>query len=678
MRGWTVVCGVVIAWIAAAPSGVADDLTGRWQGRGPDVRTIEHREDGTLLMRMPNHKTRKSMLFRGTYDKMGFLLTARLTSISQINPRFSTKVRRQIITQFPDTTYSYRFTPLDANRIRVVEYHHRVRADGTNSRLRDVRWNNSTSSYTLTRVTDRADLQVVNFACDLKRDAAGRLGWMITARVRNGGDVDVSSPWVAHLLYADKVISHDPGPPWRNVTGSWQELGKLAKGAEMDVVWETDVKVHGSTPPFVPDSARVLKVVVDPLRRIDETIETNNHGMLHRLACVPPDAPDAPMAHSLWIEEPAAGTEGGFERPEYRHVLGRMADKKLAVLCYIRMEAQRRAKQGPGSVADTAFRANLEKYFLKDYLQAPTADRGRDVVETLGRAKGIEGAPLLRWNDSLIGALGLYVPKSIRRQYPAVPERLFGATHFMEVRGFFRGDHRDKIPILDVPQLVGLPNDGVDADADVLGGGKNATQVMHWATGVKYAALPEGAMRMLFIGYEYRHLEGWDVFGEDAVNDLIAEEQGRMLGVRLLRGGIRSDTDLTRKIDTDFLRARKWVGAMLKVRREELDRHILAPTVPSANMWFGQKEKEFVAPWGHEKTARRSIHERIEAGESVEGICKSSFVERLVEIYTLIYEAKGNPDDDLGSTVMKLLQGRYDEQFKRSNKAWGKAWEWEE
>lgn len=670
--------GAVCAWILLASPALAEDLTGRWLGRGTDVRTIEHRADGTILMRLPNHGTRKSMLFRGTYSKKGFDISARLTSISQINARFSSKVRRQIINQYPDTTYSYHFTPLDANRIAVIERHHMVRADGGNTHLKEVRWNNSQSAYTLTRVTGRPDLLVSGFSCELKKGASGRSAWVITARVRNGGDADVAGLWVARLMYADKVISHVPGPPWRKVTGSWQQFGPLASGAHRDVVWETDVKLHGSAPPFVPDSARVLKVVLDPEEKIDETIENNNHAMLHRLACVPPDAPDAHMAHSLWIEEPPEGMSSDFQRPEYFQVLNRMTDKSMAVLCYIRMEAHRRAKSGPGTVAGSSFRANLEKHFLKEYLASPSAETGKAAVEALGRSKGIEGAPTVMWGDTLIGALGIYVPKSIRKRYPNVPERLFGATHFFEVRGMFRGDYRDMIRIIDVPQLVGLTNEATDPDADVFGGGKNGTQVMHWATGVKYAALPEDAMRMMFIGYEYRHLEGWDVFGEDAINDLIAEEQGRMLGVRLLRGGIRSGADLTRKMDQDFLRARKWVGAMLKVRREELDRYILAPTVPKASIWFGQKGQKHVAPWGEGTKALKSVKERVEAGESVASICKSPFVERLVEIYTLIYEARGRPDVDVGSTVMKLLKGQYEKQFKNSNKSWGQVWEWDE
>ena len=78
------------------------------------------------------------------------------------------------------------------------------------------------------------------------------------------------------------------------------------------------------------------------------------------------------------------------------------------------------------------------------------------------------------------------------------------------------------------------------------------------------------------------------MFGEDPINDLIAEEAGRILGVKL-RFGTLTKTNLVATLDDAFNEARAWVGSLLRVRRGELERWILEKTQRRANMWWGAR-----------------------------------------------------------------------------------------
>ena len=284
----------------------------------------------------------------------------------------------------------------------------------------------------------------------------------------------------------------------------------------------------------------------------------------------------------------------------------------------------------------------------------------------------------------------MFVPEGLRRRYPEVTEDwewLYPATEFYDLSrkevfiGWYRligvGKYVDLIDHIDVSFLVGEANLSKEADADFFGGGKNLSQMMHWATGVKYAHLPRNALRELFIGYEFWHLEGWEVFGEDAINDLIAEEQGRMLGRRLAAADIKSGAELVRKIDSDFREARAWVGAMLRLRRDEFDALILAEEPSKARYWW--RRGPFVPPWGRRGDAK-SIKQLLEEGQTVGEVYKSRLVEHLIPIYTLIYEVdeweRRNGRVGLTSLMVKIVEGKYDDQFRRAKKRFGTEWEW--
>jgi hypothetical protein len=197
-------------------------------------------------------------------------------------------------------------------------------------------------------------------------------------------------------------------------------------------------------------------------------------------------------------------------------------------------------------------------------------------------------------------------------------------------------ENLDILPYLDVPFLLGEPKDASkDIEADFKEGGKNLSQLMHWATGVKQAGISPEALRELFLLYEVVYMEAWDVFGQDPINDLIAEEQGRLLGVELLKGSegsIRSEADLKPFLNRSFLEARAWVGSLLKMRESELDTHVLSKK-PKGTLKYRKKGITRKSVW------KTTIYQMLSEGLSIESVKKHSLVNSQIEIYTLIYEA---------------------------------------
>jgi hypothetical protein len=168
----------------------------------------------------------------------------------------------------------------------------------------------------------------------------------------------------------------------------------------------------------------------------------------------------------------------------------------------------------------------------------------------------------------------------------------------------------------------------------VKGGGKNISQLMHWATGVKYADVDPMAMREMFLAYELFHLEGWDIFAEDPINDLISEEAGRIMGSQLQKGEINAG-NMEAKLNDGFNEARAWVGSLLRLRQSQYDAWILSEDPSksnSSNMWWG--EIGMTNLWGPD-----NVFSMLKAGKTVDEVKKWHFVERVIDIYSLIYEA---------------------------------------
>jgi hypothetical protein len=327
---------------------------------------------------------------------------------------------------------------------------------------------------------------------------------------------------------------------------------------------------------------------------------------------------------------------------------------------YIRTTAQARARLTRSVPTTSNFYRRLTGHYLTTYLASPTPANGRAACETgIGRTFAGPATPGDAWEE---GALAQWnrqpIPSFARTMRPALPAELAAATDILS------RPNRAILPYIDVPQLIGTANMGLGFDVDVAGGGKNISQLMHWGTGVKYSHLDRLTMRELFLAYELWHLEAWDVFGEDPINDLIAEEAGRILGSQLRAATITS-ANLQNRLSEGFAEARAWVGTLLRARQAELDRWIVAETQRRANIWWGAQPSMDI--WGSE-----TIYSMLRAGRSVADVQRSSLVERIIDIYTLIYEAgeweTAHGRIDNGALIPRMLSGDMNTIFERMAK----------
>jgi hypothetical protein len=489
--------------------------------------------------------------------------------------------------------------------------------------------------------------------------------WRVRAVVANEGRGDVTGESDL-LLEGARVDEHSTTPAFKAL--GTVRLPPLAVNASTTVEW-----VAGESGPNTVDfdqfsESNLLRLTADAGNVVLEVTKDNNRRRLWKLDC------DVVSAPTVWVEVAEEGDRTKLAPPDYGAALDSLPhktpeQKARAVLCYIQLEAQRRAKSPPETIAGSRFEGQLATHFLADYLKGPSREAGRQAADGIGEAAG---GPLKR---------ALPVPKGIRKVYPGVPANFYPATEFLANISYYRpvvrntnrpGKNHRRIPYIDGPFLVGDPNLRKGVDDDFGAGGRNHTNVMHWATGVKYGDLSGDAFRALFIGYELFHLEGWEVFGEDSINDLIGEESGRLLGRRLLQGTITNHADLIAALDADFREARAWVGAMLRLRRDRLDDLILQEKPPQA--LFHWKKKERMAPW-----EGQTVVQRLKGGAGVVMVRKSHFVERLIQIYTLIYEAEEWQRANgslLTPLVRDIVNGVYDGQFRaQKDKGFFDTWD---
>lgn len=336
------------------------------------------------------------------------------------------------------------------------------------------------------------------------------------------------------------------------------------------------------------------------------------------------------------------------------------AANAIVVRDFIKAQARARARATRTVDTSSRFYRRLTDFYLRDYLAAPSAARGVTACETkIGKTFAGPATAGDAWED---GALRFWnrqpIPEFARRMRPALPAELAAATDILS------RPNRAALPYIDVPHLIGTANMGTGFDADVAGGGKNISQLMHWGTGVKYSNVPKLDMRELFLAYELWHLEAWDVFGEDPINDLISEEAGRILGTQLRAAAI-TRANLQAKLNEGFGEARAWVGTLLRPRLAALDAWTVATTQRRANIWYGAQPAMDV--WGPD-----TIHSMLRRGMSVDDVKRSSLVDRIIGIYTLIYEADAyeaarGPIDN-GTFIPAMLSGSYDRIFERMAK----------
>lgn len=335
------------------------------------------------------------------------------------------------------------------------------------------------------------------------------------------------------------------------------------------------------------------------------------------------------------------------------------ADAKV-VLAYIKTEAKVRAKTTRSVSTSSNFYKRLKNFYLKDYLKKPSAAAGAKAAkDKIGKSFAGPATAGDQWED---GALRFWnkqkIPDFARTLRPALPAELAAATDILS------RPNRKHLALIDAPHLVGGKNTGTAFDADVAGGGANISQLMHWGTGVKYSDIDQQTMRELFLAYELWHLEAWEVFGEDPINDLISEEAGRILGTQLRAGSI-TEKNLQSQLNVGFDEARAWVGSLLRVRQAEFDNWILAEKQEKANIWWGAQPAMDI--WGSD-----TIFTKLKAGETVDAVKKSSLVERIINIYTLIFEVDEweakNGKINNGDFIKIMQSGQLDTVFKKMAK----------
>lgn len=330
------------------------------------------------------------------------------------------------------------------------------------------------------------------------------------------------------------------------------------------------------------------------------------------------------------------------------------------VLQYIRAQARLMAKKPMTIDKDSMFYQRMSQHYLKDYLANPNPQTGQAAVDKTGAQMDPAKADPNDYWENNVGEWNAHeVPSGLKLLLgDGAPDRMGAATDALSK------ENRAHLPYLDVPQLVGNANTNTGKDADVFGGGKNISQLMHWATGVRYADKDPQTMRDLFLAYENYHLEGWDNFGQDSINDLISEDAGRIMG-RQLQGGELNDKNLQGKLTDGFNESRAWVGSLIKARQGQLDKMITSPTAPVSNMWW-DKNQPF-KEWGE-----TSIQEDLAAGKTVEEVEKDPRTKHLAEIYSLIYYSddwqKQHGKIKHSNFSEGILAGKYDKVFEKSVK----------
>jgi hypothetical protein len=123
----------------------------------------------------------------------------------------------------------------------------------------------------------------------------------------------------------------------------------------------------------------------------------------------------------------------------------------------------------------------------------------------------------------------------------------------------------------DTDLLLGDPNDRL---ADVRGflqdlrwQGPNKSNLMHFAGGIRVGNSTRGHARFFvhlgFIGYEITSGEGWEQLGFDAINDVIAEEAGRLFGRDLRNAMVKCDPNRLIDLDPYLHEGRKFAAQFI-------------------------------------------------------------------------------------------------------------------
>lgn len=520
----------------------------------------------------------------------------------------------------------------------------------------------------------RPDLLIEWMAAEAVRTAESdseRGTWTISAGVGNRARVALQSPFEVWLESSVDGVRFDR-------VGSAKKLDEFGSLRSSSVFWVVRQARGSARGDLLPKGTQWLRVRADATEVIEERSEWNNTRDLVLAGC---------GEKRQWLEVPtlrgsrstrATNRALARTRPDYAYLTQDIRNTAQRVHCYIKLEAQRRGMVSPGTVAGSRFATVLDKW-MKPYWDRPSKETALEVIETISKPQ--------YW---LVSPKKMVIPSALRRIYPGVPEGyLYPATHLFTNGLFEEGDHVDTLPCVDVPFLLGEDRRAKHPDmVDFEIGGHNLSHSMHWGTGLRYHAVNPHALRDLFLGYEIWHLEGWDGFGEDSINDLIVEEQGLILGRELVKATMRTRDDLVAACDEAFLRARAWVGKVLALRERELDAFCMAETAPKCNYWWSGTYF-YAFPFREERAtlpllvaALAKDHKTPDA--QFRAAIKTSFVEDLIGVYRLIREAetynerrKPGRNVELTPITRDLARGLYDHQFAKASNGWEDDWGWD-
>lgn len=317
-----------------------------------------------------------------------------------------------------------------------------------------------------------------------------------------------------------------------------------------------------------------------------------------------------------------------------------------------------RAREAKRLSGDNAFLRRLRDHYLQEYLKDPNEETAKTALARMGR-------------EDLVALFGVTLDQATEQ----FVKKNFGAglpAHLDAIHPFIRDR---ALPNIDVPYLLGKPSSEVDYRNDWVSGGKNWSHVVHWSNGVRYSDGDESVVRALFLAYELWHLEGWDVFGEDPINDLISSDQGYQIGRAIREGRIQSEQDLHEVAEEAFRRARCWVGKLLRLRRREWEDFVTAPEIKKASRWW-QDTRTAVWSNGNGEPYRSLRTVLMQTQGDLEALRGNEYFGRLCDIAALTYEAeacemewnndgqRNDPITPRTSLQMDLITGRYNKVFE--------------
>ena len=190
-------------------------------------------------MRVIGSENRKDMHFKGKFDRAGFTVSARVTSVSHISSVVPLTVRRQTLAKYPNITYRYDVKLLDKDAIELTAYGHSITR--TRTQLKGVNLNVDKTIYKLTRLPKLPNLRVAAFTSEFK-GAASDKHWVLRATVENNGDGDIAKDYLITVWYSDKETSPAPGRPWKKVSYTPSLRPPLRKGRQTIIEWRTNKK----------------------------------------------------------------------------------------------------------------------------------------------------------------------------------------------------------------------------------------------------------------------------------------------------------------------------------------------------------------------------------------------------------------------------------------------------